>query len=74
MTKCLKPARLEQYRNRTILGKMFPCVCYRDEADWMTRLALSLGMCPRGEVGAGIIVRRSGRLARPSISSPKMMS
>jgi Kef-type K+ transport system membrane component KefB len=39
-----------------VLGKMFPCVCYRDEADWMTRLALSLGMCPRGEVGAGIIV------------------
>merc|ERR1719389_1090751 len=39
-----------------ILGKMFPCFCYRDEADWQTRLALSLGMCPRGEVGAGIIV------------------
>merc|ERR1719327_1477179 len=39
-----------------ILGKMFPCVCYRDEADWQTRFALSLGMCPRGEVGAGIIV------------------
>ena len=39
-----------------ILGKMFPLFCYRDEADWQTRLALSLGMCPRGEVGAGIIV------------------
>merc|ERR1719247_2864121 len=39
-----------------ILGKMFPLFCYRDEADWRTRLALSLGMCPRGEVGAGIIV------------------
>jgi Kef-type K+ transport system membrane component KefB len=39
-----------------VLGKMFPCVCYQDEADWLTRLALSLGMCPRGEVGAGIIV------------------
>jgi uncharacterized protein HemX len=35
---------------------MFPCFCYRDEADWQTRFALSLGMCPRGEVGAGIIV------------------
>jgi Kef-type K+ transport system membrane component KefB len=39
-----------------VLGKMFPLFCYRDEADWQTRLALSLGMCPRGEVGAGIIV------------------
>merc|ERR1719428_1403127 len=39
-----------------ILGKMFPLFCYRDEVDWQTRLALSLGMCPRGEVGAGIIV------------------
>jgi Kef-type K+ transport system membrane component KefB len=39
-----------------ILGKMFPVFCYRDEADWRTRFALSLGMCPRGEVGAGIIV------------------
>jgi hypothetical protein len=29
-----------------ILGKMFPLFCYRDEADWQTRLALSLGMCP----------------------------
>ena len=34
----------------------FPLFCYRDEVDWQTRLALSLGMCPRGEVGAGIIV------------------
>jgi Kef-type K+ transport system membrane component KefB len=39
-----------------IAGKMFPLICYREEADWQTRLALSLGMCPRGEVGAGIIV------------------
>ena len=39
-----------------IVGKMFPLICYREEADWQTRLALSLGMCPRGEVGAGIIV------------------
>merc|ERR1719387_2217122 len=39
-----------------ILGKMFPLFCYREEADWQTRFALSLGMCPRGEVGAGIIV------------------
>lgn len=39
-----------------IVGKMFPCCVYRDEADFKTRFALSLGMCPRGEVGAGVIV------------------
>jgi Kef-type K+ transport system membrane component KefB len=39
-----------------ILGKMFPIFCYRDEADLKARLALCLGMCPRGEVGASIIV------------------
>jgi len=39
-----------------ILGKMFPIFCFRDEADLKTRLALCLGMCPRGEVGASIIV------------------
>jgi hypothetical protein len=39
-----------------VLGKMFPCVCYRDEAPIIHRLALCLGMCPRGEVGASIIV------------------
>ncbi|MBS0623225.1 MAG: sodium:proton antiporter [Verrucomicrobia bacterium] len=38
------------------LGKMFPLFCYRKEAKWKERLALSLGMCPRGEVGAGVIV------------------
>lgn len=38
------------------LGKMFPAVCYRREAHWKERLALALGMCPRGEVGAGIIL------------------
>eukprot|EP00928_Gymnodinium_smaydae_P049373 TRINITY_DN3311_c0_g7_i1.p1 TRINITY_DN3311_c0_g7~~TRINITY_DN3311_c0_g7_i1.p1 ORF type:complete len:568 (+),score=120.19 TRINITY_DN3311_c0_g7_i1:118-1821(+) len=38
------------------LGKMFPVFCYRDEASWKGRLALCLGMCPRGEVGASIIV------------------
>lgn len=37
------------------LGKMFPLFCYRNEATWQERLALSLSMCPRGEVGAGII-------------------
>lgn len=39
-----------------IIGKMFPLCVYRDEVPFATRLALSLGMCPRGEVGAGVIV------------------
>jgi len=39
-----------------ILGKMFPVFCYRDETGFRNRLALCLGMCPRGEVGASIIV------------------
>lgn len=39
-----------------ILGKMFPLLCYREEATIKERVALCLGMCPRGEVGASIIV------------------
>ena len=39
-----------------IIGKMFPTCCYRNEVNLRTRFALSLGMCPRGEVGAGVIV------------------
>ncbi len=38
------------------LGKMFPFFCYRKEADWRQRLAVAIGMWPRGEVGAGILV------------------
>jgi Kef-type K+ transport system membrane component KefB len=38
------------------LGKMFPAVCYRREAKWRERLALAVGMWPRGEVGAGVLV------------------
>lgn len=38
------------------LGKMFPALCYRREAHWKERLAVAIGMCPRGEVGAGIIL------------------
>jgi hypothetical protein len=38
------------------LGKMFPLFCYRREAHWRERLALSIGMFPRGEVGAGVLV------------------
>ncbi len=38
------------------IGKMFPAFCYRDEAHWRHRLAVSIGMWPRGEVGAGVLV------------------
>ena len=38
------------------LGKMLPALFYRKEAHWRHRLAVSIGMWPRGEVGAGILV------------------
>lgn len=38
------------------LGKMTPFFCYRNEATLKERLALSIAMFPRGEVGAGILV------------------
>ena len=38
------------------VGKMFPAFCYRREAHWRERLALAIGMWPRGEVGAGVLV------------------
>ncbi len=38
------------------IGKMFPFFCYRKEATFRERLALSISMFPRGEVGAGVIV------------------
>lgn len=38
------------------LGKMFPSLCYRKEAHWRERLAVAIGMWPRGEVGAGVLV------------------
>ncbi len=38
------------------IGKMFPAFVYRKEAHWKERLAVAIGMLPRGEVGAGIIL------------------
>ncbi|MFX0142200.1 MAG: sodium:proton antiporter [Candidatus Hodarchaeota archaeon] len=38
------------------IGKMFPLLCYRKEARWNERLAICIGMWPRGEVGAGILI------------------
>ncbi|MCF7808807.1 MAG: sodium:proton antiporter [Candidatus Marinimicrobia bacterium] len=42
------------------LGKMFPAFVYRREAHWKERLALAIGMWPRGEVGAGILILALG--------------
>ncbi len=38
------------------MGKMFPALCYRREAHWRERIAVAIGMWPRGEVGAGVLV------------------
>ena len=38
------------------LGKMFPLLVYRKEAHWKERLAICIGMWPRGEVGAGVLI------------------
>lgn len=38
------------------LGKMFCFFCFRKEATVKQRLAISIGMFPRGEVGAGVLV------------------
>jgi len=42
------------------LGKMFLFFCYRGEASWRKRLALSVAMFPRGEVGAGVLLIAMG--------------
>ncbi len=38
------------------VGKMFPALCYRREAHWRHRMAVAIGMWPRGAVGAGVLV------------------
>lgn len=38
------------------LGKCFPSFCYRKEAPLKERVALSVAMFPRGEVGAGVLL------------------
>ncbi|MEI8124752.1 MAG: hypothetical protein WCG42_03250 [Parachlamydiaceae bacterium] len=38
------------------IGKMFPLFCYKKDASLQERFALSIGMFPRGEVGAGVLV------------------
>jgi hypothetical protein len=38
------------------IGKMFPVLCYRKETSFRQRLAVGIGLWPRGEVGAGVLV------------------
>ena len=38
------------------IGKMFPFVYYRRQVTVRERLAISIAMFPRGEVGAGVLV------------------
>lgn len=38
------------------LGKIVPAFCYRAEASFKERLALSIAMFPRGEVGAAVLL------------------
>lgn len=38
------------------VGKLFPLACYRREATLRERLALSVALWPRGEVGAGVLL------------------
>jgi Kef-type K+ transport system membrane component KefB len=38
------------------IGKMFPLFVYKKEAHWKQRLAICVGMWPRGEVGAGVLI------------------
>ncbi len=38
------------------LGKMFPLFVYKKESTWRERLAICIGMWPRGEVGAGVLI------------------
>jgi hypothetical protein len=52
------------------LGKMFPAFCYRNEAPRAARLGLAIGLWPRGEVGAGVLIASLGYgLGGPLITS-----
>lgn len=42
------------------IGKMFACLCYKKEASFKERLAVSVAMFPRGEVGAGVLAMAVG--------------
>ncbi len=38
------------------LGKLYPMFCYKKEASMQERVALSVAMWPRGEVGVGVLL------------------
>ena len=38
------------------MGSIIPFFFYQNEANWKERLALSIAMFPRGEVGAGVLI------------------
>jgi len=42
------------------VGKCFPSLCYRKEVSLKERIALSVAMFPRGEVGAGVLLIAMG--------------
>lgn len=42
------------------VGKCFPAFCYRSEASLKERIAISVAMFPRGEVGAGVLLVAMG--------------
>jgi Na+:H+ antiporter len=55
------------------IGKCAPLAAYRDEVGIRQRLALSVGMFPRGEVGIGVLLvslqvfRQQGMLNSPGV-------
>lgn len=51
------------------LGKLVPFFCYKTEASLRERLALSIALFPRGEVGAGILILSLGYGLKGSIIS-----
>jgi hypothetical protein len=56
------------------VGKCVPLLTYRDEASVKERIALSLGLFPRGEVGIGVLLvsleifHQTGSLRAPGIT------
>ncbi|MBI2811656.1 MAG: cation:proton antiporter [Candidatus Melainabacteria bacterium] len=49
------------------IGKLFPAFCYKNEASLNERMALSVAMWPRGEVGAGILLISSSYALSPVV-------
>jgi hypothetical protein len=49
------------------IGKCVPMVAYRDQATRRERLALSIGMFPRGEVGIGVLLVSLGIFSQHNI-------